>query len=134
MARLSTVTGMPSLLAGFLNLGQRPIPIIRLHRLLDLPESTHALYTQILIFRESNGLAVGWIVDRVTQIISPPQVMPVPDHHSFKGCAEGTFSLNDANVTILSPARVLLEKERQAIREFSEMEQARLRELEGVRS
>ena len=132
MARLSSPTGLPSVLAGFLNLGQRPIPVIRLHRLLDLPESGHGLYTQILIFRESNGICVGWIVDRVTQIVSKlrANVIPVPVNQCFKDCADGTFSLNDSNVTILSQGRVLLEKERQTIWEFAEVEQKRLRELE----
>jgi purine-binding chemotaxis protein CheW len=133
MAHLTIPSGLPTVLAGFLNLGQRAIPVIRLHRLFDVPEPAHGLYTQILIFRETHGLAVGWIVDRVTQIITAPQsdIMPVPENQCFKDCATGAFNLNEANVTILSPDRVLLEKERQSIREFAEIEQARLRELEA---
>lgn len=136
MARLSKPSGLPSVLAGFLNLGRRAIPIIRLHRLLGVPEPPHGLYTQILIFRETRGLPVGWIVDRVTQIVSRPQaeIMPVPENQCFKDCVVGTFSLNGANVTLLSPERVLLEQERQSIREFAEIEQARLRELDVPKS
>lgn len=132
MARLSNPGVLPSVLAGFLNLGLRAIPVIRLHRLLGVPEPTPGLYAQILIFRETHGLSVGWIVDRVTQIIATPRadIMPVPENQCFKDCAAGTFNLNDANVTILAPDRVLLEKERQSICEFAEIEQARLRELD----
>jgi chemotaxis signal transduction protein len=134
MAYCSSVAGMPSLLAGFLNLRQRPIPIIRLHRLLAHPESAPGLYTHILVFRESSGPGVGWVVDRVTQIIpkAKANIVPLPEGHSFKDYAQGAFHLDGVDIIVLSPARVLLEQERQAIREFAAMEQTRLHELEGL--
>ncbi len=134
MAELSRPTGLPSILAGFLNLARRPIPVIRMHRLLEVPESDYGLYTQIVIFREGRGTSVGWIVDQVIQIASilPQDIMPVPVDECFKDCATGTFALNDRNVTILAPERVLLEKERQSIARFQEVEEARLRELDEV--
>jgi len=134
MAHLSKPAGVPSILAGFLNLAQRPIPVIRIHRLLEVAESAHGLYTQIIIFRDRNGIAVGWVVDQVLQIIpvSTDDIMPVPRNECFKDCATGTFLFTDSTVTILAPERVLLEKERQSIAAFQELEQGRLRELSEV--
>ncbi|MEA3209786.1 MAG: purine-binding chemotaxis protein CheW [Chthoniobacter sp.] len=131
LARLSTPSGLPSVLAGFLNLADRPIPIVRLHRLLDLSEPVHGLYTQILILRDQDGNSVGWIVDRVVNVLTvrQPEIMTVPENQCFKDCTEGVFTFNDLQVSIIAPGRVLLEKERQCVNEFRDMEQERLREL-----
>jgi len=132
MARLSTPSGLPSVLAGFLHVADRPIPIIRLHRLLDLPEPVRGLYTQILILRDQDGSAYGWIVDRVAQVVTVRQaeIMAVPENHCFKDGTKGVFTFNDTHVSLLAPDRVLLEKEHQCIHEFRNREQERLRELE----
>ena len=124
MAHLSRPASAPSILAGFLNLAQRPIPVIRIHRLLEVPESAHGLYTQIIIFHDRNGIAVGWVVDQVTQIIPVSTDNTVcrrcPRMNVSKDCATGTFLVADSTVTILAPERVLLEKERQSIATFQE--------------
>jgi purine-binding chemotaxis protein CheW len=132
MARLSVPGGAPSVLAGFLNLAGRPIPVIRLHRLLSLPETSFGLYTQIIILRDGDGRSVGWIVDRVAQIVPlrEADIMSVPEKECFKDCTKGFLTFGDAHVPIMIPDRVLLEQERRRITEFREMEQARLRELE----
>jgi len=132
MARLSIPGGAPSVLAGFLNLAGRPIPVIRLHRLLNLPEPSYGLYTQIIILRDGEGRSVGWIVDRVAQIVTVREadIMSVPEKECFKDCTKGFLAFGDAHVPIMIPDRVLLEQERQRVTQFQEMEQARLRELE----
>jgi purine-binding chemotaxis protein CheW len=132
MASLSIPSGLPSVLAGFLNLAGRPIPIIRLHRLLDRPEPLHGLYTQILILGDGEGSSVGWIVDRVAHVVTlrEAEIMAVPDKQCFKDCTTGVFTFNETQVSIIAPDRVLLEKERQCINQFRDMEQERLRELE----
>jgi purine-binding chemotaxis protein CheW len=132
MARLSTPSGRPAVLAGFLNLAGRPIPVIRLHRLFDLPEPVYGLYTQILILRDGDGDSVGWIVDRVVHVVPvrEAEIMAVPENECFMDCTKGVFTYGDANVSIIAPQRVLLEKERQCISEFRNVEQTRLRELE----
>ena len=132
MARLSTPNGLPPLIAGFLNLAQRSIPVIRLRRLLGLPESEPGLYTQILILRDGEGSATGWMVDRITQIIPVRQeeILPVPENHCFRDCAKGIWTANDNSISILAPDRVLLEKERLCILDFQAREQQRLNELD----
>jgi purine-binding chemotaxis protein CheW len=135
MARLSTPGGLPSVLAGFLNLAGRSVPIVRLHRLFGIPEPAYGLYTQIMILRDTGGNSVGWIVDRVAHMatVSDADIMAVPENECFKDCAKGVFSLGGANVSLIAPERILLEKERQCLAEFRDMEQARLRELERSR-
>lgn len=132
MARLSTPGGLPSVLAGFLNLAGRPIPVIRLHRLFDLLEPVYGLYAQILILRDGDGDSVGWIVDRVVHIVDARdiEIMAVPENECFKDCTKGVFTFSGANVSIIDPQCVLLEKERRCIAEFRNMEEARLRDLE----
>jgi len=132
MARLSKPNGLPALIAGFLNLAQRPIPILRLDRLLSLPEQKLGLYTQILILRDTTGASVGWIVDRVDQItpVRQEDILPVPKNHCFRDCAKGVITRNDTSISILAPDRVLLEQERRCILDFQAREQDRLRELE----
>ena len=132
MARLSTPSGLPSVLAGFLNVAGQPIPIIRLHRLLDFPEPAPGLYTQILILRDQEGSAVGWIVDRVAHVVTVrrAEIMAVPENHCFRDGTKGVFTFNDTPVSLLAPDRVLLEKERQCIMEFRTREQERLRAVE----
>jgi len=134
MARLSKPNGLPSLIAGFLNLAQQAIPIIRLDRLLRLPEPKFELYTQILVLHDDAGASMGWIVDRVAQIapVRLDEVLPVPENHCFGDCARGVFVRNDSSVSILAPERILLERERRCVLEFQEREQERLRELEPI--
>src|SRR5262249_23772735 len=91
MAELSVPRGLPTAIAGFLNLGHRPVPIIRLARLLSLPDPALGLYTQILIVRDGGRSPIGWIVERVTQIIHVrhDDVLAVPENHCFRDCAKG---------------------------------------------
>jgi purine-binding chemotaxis protein CheW len=132
MARLSTPAGLPSVLAGFLNLAGCPIPIIRLDRLFALPEPLYGLYTQIIILRDGDEKSIGWIVDRVAHVVpvQDSDIMAVPENECFKDCTKGVFTFSGAHVSLIAPERVLLEKERQCIAELRNMEQARLRELE----
>lgn len=49
MARLSVPPGLPSGLAGFLNLRGTAVPIVRLDRLFDLPEQLPGLHTPMIV-------------------------------------------------------------------------------------
>jgi purine-binding chemotaxis protein CheW len=135
MAHLATPLGLPPIIAGFLNLARQPIPVIRLRHLLGLPDSTPGLYSQILILRDGASSLAGWLVDRVAQIISIPRqdILPVPANHCFRDCATGLWIAHENSISILSPSRVLLERERGCIMDFQAREQQRLEELERSR-
>lgn len=134
MARLSKPSGLPLVIAGFLNVAQQAVPIIRLHRLLDLPEPPLGLYTQILLLRGAAGPSLGWIVDRVAQVVRIQQddLLPVPENHCFRDSAKGIFTINDTSVSLLVPDRMLLEQEQRCLLAFQAREQERLRELENA--
>src|SRR5258708_2578808 len=69
LAQLSQPPGMPSLLAGFLNLEGIAVPVVRLSRLFELPEQTPGLYAPLLIVRAAD-LTVALLVDSISEIAS----------------------------------------------------------------
>lgn len=131
MAGLSRPPGLPSVLAGFLNLGGTAVPVIRLSRLFELPEPTLGPYTPLIILRNPD-YQVALLVEKVSDILSVPEeaILPVQESHSFNDCADGMITTGGRVVLLLSPERVLLEKEHQCLAEFRDKEQARLSELE----
>ena len=134
MASLSRPPGLPSLLEGFLNLGGTAVPVVRLDRLLDLPELALGLYTPLLVLRTSED-RVALLVESVRGIVavSSDDIRAGYDGGSFNDCVEGEITVGDRVVHLLSLERLLLEKERQCLAELQAVEQDRLRDLEGAR-
>ena len=108
MAMLSTPPGLPSCLAGFLNLRGTAIPILRLDRLFNLPEQLPGLYTPLIILRAADSPA-GVLVASVRRIASVTKTacLPLPEGH------------------------ILLENEHRLLAELQAMEQERLRHIES---
>lgn len=133
MAQLACPPGLPSLLEGILNLSGTAIPVLRLDRLLQLPAGSPGLYSMLVVVKGICDGRIAMLVDRVSQIVSVPDsaMLPVERQDSFNGCAEATVALEDANVHVLSPARILLEKEQRALSEFQGIAQQRLHEWES---
>jgi purine-binding chemotaxis protein CheW len=134
MAELSRPPGMPSALAGFLNLGGTAVPVLRLARLFGLQEATPGVYMPLLVLR-TEALRLALVVDRVSRIASVPAegILPVPAQASFNDCAAGVVTLDGHVIVLLSAERLLLDKEQQCLAELQDAEQARLRDLEGAR-
>jgi purine-binding chemotaxis protein CheW len=135
MALLARPPGMPSLLEGFLDLAGTAVPVVRLDRLFRLPELVLGLYTPVVILNASED-RIALVVESVRGIVAVPpgDVRSGFDGGSFNDCVEGEATVGGLAVHLLSPARLLLEKERQCLAELQAVEQDRLRELEGVRS
>lgn len=132
MAALSRPPGLPDMLAGFLNLGGTAVPVVRLDRLFKLPDLTPGLYTPLLILRSAEG-PLALMAERVSKIVSVPedQIVPVRDSYSFNECADGIWNGGpEGMIILLSPERLLLEKERQSLAELEAREQERLRQWE----
>ena len=132
MALLSRPPGMPSLLAGFLNLGGTVVPVVRLDRLFVLADQPVGLYTPLLILRSSTA-RVALMVEKVSEIMTlrDGDLLPVRENHSFNDCVEGMVTRNGRVVLLLDPERILLDKEHQFLAELQDREQARLRAWEG---
>ncbi len=130
LPQLSRPPGLPALLEGFLNLGGAAVPILRLDRLFGLPELALGRYTPLLVLRQpEDRLALLVESAQVVVHVRPQDVRPVRSGLSFNDCSEGEVTVGDRPVHLLSPERVLLEKERQCLAEWQAVEQERLAAL-----
>jgi purine-binding chemotaxis protein CheW len=132
MAQLGRPPGLPSALEGILNLGGTAVPVVRLDRLLQLPAHSPGLYSMLIVLKGDADGRIAVLVDRVNEILSLPEsaLLPVAGTGSFNSCAEAAASVRGENIHVLSPARILLEKEREALSEFQAMTQRRLQDWE----
>ena len=130
MAQLARPPGLPSMLEGILNLAGTAAPVVRLDRLLQQPVRPPGLYSMLIVLKGASAGRVALLVDRVSEILSVPEsaLLPIGDEDSFNACAESTVSVRGEIIHLLSPARILLDKEREALSEFQAMAQQRLRD------
>jgi purine-binding chemotaxis protein CheW len=130
MTQLARPIGMPAPLEGVLNLAGMAVPVVRLDRLLQLPAPPPGLYSMLIILKGVSSGRAALLVDRVIEILSVPgsALVPVHDEDSFNACAEATVSMRGEIVHLLSPTRILLEKERETLSDFHAMAQRRLQD------
>jgi purine-binding chemotaxis protein CheW len=128
MVQLARPPALPLPLEGILNLGGRSVPVLRLDRLLQLPEQLLGLYSMLIVLKGIPGGRIALLVDRVSEVLAVPAsaLLPVGDDHSFNGCVEAVTSVRGEMINLLSPTRILLTKERQILSEFQAMAQERL--------
>jgi chemotaxis signal transduction protein len=127
MATLSTPPGLPSGLAGFLDLRGAAIPIVRLDLLFDLPEQQPGIHTPMIVLRGVRG-PVGVLVESVLAIVPVPEtrLLDLPGNSTFRDCATGTLELDGDRVHVLSPAALLGANEERVLANYAAMAQARL--------
>lgn len=140
MAWLSSPPGLPSGLAGFLDLRGTAIPIIRLDRLFDLPDQPAGLHTPLIVLRRAPG-PIGILVDSVRGIVPVPvaRLVHIPVDRTFHGCATAALELDGdpassdpqpGVIHLLSPAALLQANEDRLLADYSAMSQARLLHME----
>ena len=131
--QLSRPPGMPSLLAGFLNLGGQAVAVLRLDALFGLPEMTPELFSPIILLREGDP-PLALLARKLAGIATARSgdVSPIPTEASFNACATGTVSLALQTVVLLSGRSIVSEKERRCLIELQALEQARLNGLRMV--
>jgi purine-binding chemotaxis protein CheW len=119
---------------GILNLAGKAVPVWRLDRLLQLPEKPPGLYSMLILLKGISDCPTAMLVDRVSEILSVPEstLLPVGAKDSFNACAEAEVSVNGQVIHLLSPSRILLTREREALTEFQAVAQRRLRDWEPV--
>ena len=136
MASLTRPPGLPAPLEGFLNLAGAAVPVLRLDRLLQLPEQRPGLYSMLVLLKGGTDNQVALLVDRVIEILHVPneEVLPIGEGDSFNACVEATVNMRGQVVHVLSPARILLEREHESLSAFRTIEQLRLDDWKlGVR-
>jgi len=133
-AWLSSPPRMPAFVRGVLNLGGTAVPVLRLDRLLGLPDSVFGLNASILVMRAPNA-PVGLLVDHVEGVQPGAgfQYLPVDDGQSLQGCVAGQLQGPAMQATLLSWRNILLQEEQARLDAFGRQVQERLAELaEGV--
>jgi purine-binding chemotaxis protein CheW len=133
MAELACPPGLPSALEGVLNLAGAAIPVLRLDRLFELPPQKLTLYSMLVVLRVSLEGRIAMRVDRVTEILSVAEdaFLPIDQEDSFNSCAEATVAVGAGTIHVLSPTRMLLKKEHEALLAFQAMAQRRLQGWEA---
>jgi purine-binding chemotaxis protein CheW len=126
MAMLSSPPGLPSGLAGFLDLRGTAIPIVRLDRLFDLPEQLPGLHTPMIVLHGVLG-PIGILVESVRGIVPAPSsgILEIPADRTFRSCATAVLELDGDSIHLLSPAALLEETEDRLVADYSGMLQAR---------
>jgi purine-binding chemotaxis protein CheW len=126
MATLSSPPGLPSGLAGFLDLRGTAIPIIRLDRLFDLPEQQPGLHTPMIVLRGVLG-PTGILVASVRGIVQVPssQLLDIPVGRAFQDCATGSMQLDGDLIHVLSSAALLEANEARLLDDYVAMSLAR---------
>ena len=122
MAALSVPPGLPSALAGFLDLRGTAIPIVLLDRLFNLPEQLPGLYTPLIVLR--GVLApIGILVDSVRGILpaASARLVDLPENGTFQGCAMAAMELDGDLIQLLSPAALLQANEDRLLADYGAM-------------
>ncbi|MEO5968868.1 MAG: chemotaxis protein CheW [Bdellovibrionia bacterium] len=124
LSELSRPPGLPPAIEGFLKLGPRLLPILRLDKLFDLPELTLDLYTPVLIFRKLEH-PYGLIVEKILEIVTVTQnqLIPIEPTQSFRGSLEAELQLGSKTVHIFNLHKLLDAQEKQAIAHFKNEEE-----------
>jgi purine-binding chemotaxis protein CheW len=130
MVQLVRPPGLPAPLEGILNLGGTAVPVVRLDRLLGRPVQEVGLYSMLIILKDSIDVGFALLVERTSEVVSVPcgELLPIDKGDSFNACAGASFLLRGETVPLLSPQRILLEKEKLALSEFQMLAQQRVGE------
>jgi len=133
MAELLRPPALPHALEGVLNLAGEAVPILRLDRIFGLQNQIPGLYSALLILRIATGRRIGILADRVNEMASVPagDWVPLDPQDSFNGCAEAAFRMGNTVVHVLSPEHLLAAKEREALAQFQQIAERRLKDWEA---
>ncbi|WP_426218694.1 chemotaxis protein CheW [Methylobacterium sp. NFXW15] len=117
-------------LAGFVNLGGRPVPVLDLAPILGLREASAGagLYAHLVLARDRS---LAWLVDRVADLALVPASAqrPADPAASLNGCVAAGLALSDRLVPALDPERLLTEAERARIEGLARAAASRLSAL-----
>jgi chemotaxis signal transduction protein len=132
MAQLARPPGMPASLEGILNLAGVAVPVVCLDRLFRLPVRRPGLHSMLIVLKGVSSSRIALLVERISAVLYVPEsdLLPVGGQDSFNACIEATVLAQGEIIHLLSPTRILLEKERETLSEFQGMAQQRLRDLE----
>ncbi|GBU18389.1 MULTISPECIES: chemotaxis protein CheW [Methylobacterium] len=130
LPRLSPAPVAGPVLAGFLDLGGVPVPVLDLAGLLGLREGAArpGLYAH-LVLAADRGSAL--LVDRVGDLVGadPEALGAVPEERTLNGCVVAGLPHEGRLVPVLDPARILSAEERARVSALTRAAAARLESL-----
>lgn len=131
IADLGRPPHLPEVVEGILNLAGTAVPVLRLDRLLGLPDGQYGLYSSILVMKGKTPCAL--LVEHVDGVFAAAEVvvLPVAGERSFNGCIIAQLERAGTILHLLAAERLLLEEERRRLAVFTEREQLRLAEAWG---
>lgn len=134
MARLARPPNRPPILEGLLSLPDGALPVLRLSRLLGLPDRPPTAASAILRLRGERPR--GLLVDRVRGLerVRADDLQPVEPGSSFADVATAGLRVGGEPCLLLEPERLLLREEEARLDAFRALGDRRLADLgrEGV--
>jgi purine-binding chemotaxis protein CheW len=117
---ITSVPGVPVYIEGIINLRGRVIPVLDLHKRLQLPVEAQTRSTRIVVI-EIGGQILGFIVDEVSEVlqIAPKSIEPPSplitnlESHYLTGIAK----VDDRLILLLDLDHLLSPKEQQQLEE-----------------
>lgn len=129
---LARPPGIPASVAGFLNWRGEAVAVIDAAILFGVPADSaiDSLYRHVVIV-ESDEDHIGLLVDRAEDVrrLESHLVLEASQGQTLNDCVIGKIVIDDADVHILAPDRILLAAERARIADLRKAEQARLNAL-----
>ncbi|MFC5554170.1 chemotaxis protein CheW [Methylobacterium iners] len=127
-----------NLLAGFLNLGGAPLPVVDLARLLGLRDAAAAEairdpYRHVVV---ATGGGTAYLVDRVVDLVTVEDAhrKPIADDQTLNGCVAAELTARERLVHVLAADRLLTQVERERLAVLTRAAQDRLAALGDARS
>lgn len=129
MARLARPPNRPPMLEGLLTLHDGTLPVLRLSRVLGLPDGPLTAASAILRLRGERPR--GLLVDRVAGLerVAADGFRPVEPGSSFADSAVAGLTVGGEPCLLLDPARLLLREEEARLDAFRNLAERRLADL-----
>ncbi len=130
---LSRPPTAPPFLAGLLDVGGQPVPVVALARLLGLAEAPPGLYDQIVLVEAPSGM-FGLAVTRALNLVQggEARLSPIAAGSSFADCISNELAWPDGRAGVIALDCLLIDAEVQALAHFRAIEKARLGALAGA--
>ena len=122
-------------LAGFLDLGGVPVPVVDLARLLGVPARAGPedddSYRHLVLAADA---ATAFLVDRADDLVVVPNaaIRAVAETRTLNGCVAAEITLGDRMVHVLDLARLLTAEERQRLDDLTRAAAGRLAAFGGM--
>lgn len=125
--RLIRLPATPTVVAGLMNRRGQPVPVVRLSRLLGLPEPSSGLFRVLVVLSRPLHWAV--LVERADAVLDLRTQPPPEAGMTFNNCVTALAATADAMVAVLSPERLLRRREALALEDFRQRSRERMEEF-----